>query len=79
MNRIAGFQKIAHHGTARCRANAIVLFLEDVDNHLPNVTVIIDDENMLRLAHRSSHHRGKFPGSQTLASLDCDLVEAMCR
>jgi len=30
------------------------LFLKDVYNHIPNVTVIIDDENMLRLAGHSS-------------------------
>ena len=47
-------RKIAHHGTARRGANAIVLFLKDVYNDIPNVTVIIDDENMLRLAGHSS-------------------------
>jgi hypothetical protein len=28
-----------------------VLFLEGVDNHISNVTIIIDDENVLQLAH----------------------------
>jgi hypothetical protein len=47
--------------------------------YLPNVTVIIDDENMRRLAHRSLPPPGQIPRIRAPASLECDLVEAMCR
>jgi hypothetical protein len=43
IDRIGGFQKFAHQGTTRGRANAIVMDLKDVDDYVPDVTVIIDD------------------------------------
>jgi hypothetical protein len=60
IDRIAGFQKIARDGTVWRRANVVVC-LKAGDNHIPNVTVIIDDENMLRLAPHRSDTRGKLP------------------
>jgi hypothetical protein len=49
-SRDRDFRSTRRRDFARRGANAIVLFLKDVDNHIPNVTVFIDDENMLRLA-----------------------------
>jgi len=54
IDRIAGFEKIAHHGAAGYSGNAEVVFLKGIDNHIPNVSVIVDDENVLRVAHHSS-------------------------
>jgi hypothetical protein len=76
---IASSQKIAHCRAVRRSANAIVVFPKGVDNHIPNVIIIIDDENVFRCGHHSSSHlkpvsRSCFPGS-----LHCDLAEAMCR
>ena len=56
-DRIAGIKEIAHCGTAGRGANVKVLFLKGVDNHISNVTIIIADENVLRLAHHSDHPR----------------------
>ena len=40
--------------TAGHTGNAEVVFLKGIDNHIPNVSVIVDDENVLRVAHHSS-------------------------
>jgi len=44
---------------------------KDVDDYIPNVAVIINDENVLTLAH--------LPTTLWLVPPDCDLVETMCR
>jgi hypothetical protein len=43
----------SHQGAAGYSGNAEVVFLKGIDNHIPNVSVIVDDENVLRVAHRS--------------------------
>ena len=46
----AGIEEITHCGPAGRAADAKVLFLQGADNHISNVAIIIDDENLLRLA-----------------------------
>jgi hypothetical protein len=43
IDRIVGFQEIAHQGTICHRANAIVVILKDFDEYVPDVAVVIDD------------------------------------
>ena len=45
---------------------------KDVDDDIPNVAIIINDKNVLSLAHLR-------PTTLWLVSPDCDLVEAICR
>src|SRR5882762_7390985 len=40
--------------TAGHTGNAEVVFLKGIDNHIPNVSVIVDDEKVLRVARHSS-------------------------
>src|SRR5271163_1940179 len=51
IDRSGGIWKIAHRSPTRYATDAIVVMPKDVDDYIPNVAVIINDENVLALAH----------------------------
>ncbi len=72
IDRISGIEEIAHCGTAGRGADAKVLFLKGIDNHISNVTIIIDNEIVLRPA-RHSDHRG-WPSGELTSALRASIV-----
>jgi hypothetical protein len=58
IDRVCSLQKIAHQGTARCRTNTKIVLFKESDDHIPDIAVIINDENVLWLAHLRPSIRG---------------------
>src|SRR5580704_1532552 len=57
----------------------MIVFLKGVDNHIPNVPVIIDDDNVLRLAHYSFFDHPCFPRRADVSPLPVLIVTSLRR